>query len=65
MIEPKELNNSEFILEKGKRYKAEISFLIGDDDINSNAVLETVAKAIVHLGGFRTEIKDYKETEWQ
>lgn len=52
MIEPKRLGNGEK-LERGKEYRAEISFLVLED-VDSNAIYEAIAEAIVETGGART-----------
>lgn len=53
MIEPNELVNSGKCLKAGKRYKAEISFLLFED-MDENVIYEVVAKAIANKAAGRT-----------
>jgi|UPI0003A86563 hypothetical protein len=60
MKEPVTLINSGIKLEKGKRYKAEVSFLVLED-MDANLIYEVIAQAIVRSGGGRTIVKDFIE----
>ena len=61
MKEPINLINSGIKLEKGKRYKAEVSFLIMED-MDSNLIYEVIVQAIVKSGGGRTMVKNFIES---
>lgn len=61
MREPVDLINSGIKLEKRKRYKAEVSFLVLED-MDTNLIYEAIAQAIVKSGGGRTMVKDFVES---
>ena len=61
MKEPINLINSGIKLEKGKRYKAEVSFLIMED-MDANLIYEVIAQSIVKSGGGRTMVKNFIES---
>ena len=52
MREPVDLVNSGIKLEKGKRYKAEVSFLVLEN-MDANLIYEVIAQSIVKSGGKR------------
>lgn len=61
MREPVDLVNSGIKLEKGKRYKAEVSFLVLEN-MDANLIYEVIAQSIVKSGGERTMVKDFAES---
>lgn len=61
MREPVDLVNSGIKLEKGKRYKAEVSFLVLEN-MDANLIYEVIAQSIVKSGGGRTMVKDFDES---
>ena len=56
-----DLVNSGIKLEKGKRYKAEVSFLVLEN-MDANLIYEVIAQSIVKSGGGRTMVKDFAES---
>lgn len=61
MREPVDLVNSGIKLEKGKRYKAEVSFFVLEN-MDANLIYEVIAQSIVKSGGERTMVKDFAES---
>jgi hypothetical protein len=59
MIRPKELIDSE-VLSKGKHYSIQLEFLTLED-VDSNAIYEAIAGAIINTGGARTKLVNITE----
>lgn len=60
MIKPENLIDSGICLKKGKRYKAELSFLVLED-MDANVIYEVVARAIIRVSAGRTKVENFIE----